>query len=218
MEKLVLFFGDSITDSGRNRDIPTSTGKGYATMASGQLSFENPGKYRFLNRGIMGNRVGDLLARVQMAVIPNKPDYISILIGVNDLFLEYSKKTTPGRKRFDAQYRMLLDEILEALPDTKIFLMAPFVLLGKETESSEANPGRFEFLRGEIPYREEIVRKIAEDYNLPFISLQDKFDAATEGMPNTLWLKDGVHPSNAGHYLIAQEWLRTFREMTKNED
>ncbi len=217
MEKLILFFGDSITDSGRNRELFISTGKGYVTMASGQLSFENPGKYRFLNRGIMGNRVGDLLARVQMDVIPHKPDYMSILIGVNDLFLEYSKKTTPGRARFEAQYRMLLDEIREALPDTKIFLMSPFVLLGKETASDEEHPGRYEFLRSEIPYREEIVRKIAEDYKLPFLSLQDKFDAATVGMPNTLWLKDGVHPTNAGHYMIAQNWLSTFKEMIKDE-
>ena len=76
----------------------------------------------------------------------------------------------------------------------------------------------FEFLRSEIPYREEIVRKIAADYHVPFVSLQDKFDAATEGMPNTVWLKDGVHPTNAGHYMIAQEWLSTFKKMIQGEE
>ena len=83
--KRILFQGDSITDCGRARENDAHVGTGYALLVKSQLGFENPGEYEFYNRGISGNRIVDLYARIKADIINLAPDYISILIGVNDV-------------------------------------------------------------------------------------------------------------------------------------
>ena len=87
--KRILFQGDSITDCGRARDNNTHVGTGYAVLVKSQLGFENPGEYEFYNKGISGNRIVDLYARIKADIINLSPDYISILIGVNDVWHEF---------------------------------------------------------------------------------------------------------------------------------
>ena len=86
MSKLILFQGDSITDAGRNRENDAGTGTGYPTFVKGELGLSNPGEYEFINRGISGNRIVDLYARIKADIINLKPDYMSILIGVYDVW------------------------------------------------------------------------------------------------------------------------------------
>ena len=78
MSELILFQGDSITDCDRNRQAHIRQGFGYATMVQGQLGYECPGKYDFLNRGISGNRIVDVYARIKADIINLKPDYMSL--------------------------------------------------------------------------------------------------------------------------------------------
>ena len=86
--KIVLFQGDSITDAGRTKD-DTNMGRGYAALVTAALGYECPGEYEFINRGINGNRVTDLYARIKRDIINLRPDVMSILIGVNDVWHEY---------------------------------------------------------------------------------------------------------------------------------
>ena len=90
--KKVLFMGDSITDAMRDKDSDAYMGAGYATMAAGVLGRKEPYAYEFMNRGISGNRIVDLHARIRKDMINLQPDYISILIGVNDVWHEYTVK------------------------------------------------------------------------------------------------------------------------------
>ena len=83
--KLILFQGDSITDTGRDFNYDHNTGYGYVTMTAGKIAVDYPGQFRFLNRGISGNRIVDVYARIKKDIINLKPDYVSILIGVNDV-------------------------------------------------------------------------------------------------------------------------------------
>ena len=89
MEKVILFQGDSITDCGRSREADHAMGNGYATFVGGALAAKEPYAYQFYNRGISGNRVVDLYARMKIDMINLKPDYMSLLIGVNDVWHEY---------------------------------------------------------------------------------------------------------------------------------
>ena len=91
MEQIVLFQGDSITDACRNRENDTNAGCGYANMVKGALGAAEPYKYIFLNRGISGNRIVDLFARMKADMINLKPDFMSILVGVNDVWHEYTR-------------------------------------------------------------------------------------------------------------------------------
>ena len=88
----ILFQGDSITDCGRIYDSPTDLGKGYPLLVSARLAFEHPGEYEFFNRGVSGNRVVDMYARIKKDLINLAPDVVSFLIGIMHLFLGVAVK------------------------------------------------------------------------------------------------------------------------------
>ena len=206
----ILFQGDSITDAGRARDNNDYLGQGYPALIKSFLGFEEPGKYEFLNRGVSGNRVVDLYARIKCDIINLKPDVMSILIGVNDVWHEFDFDTKPNGVDADKYfkiYSMLIDEVKEALPNIKIMIMEPFTLEGI------GNEAYFTEFKAEVLKRAEKAKAIAEKYGFPFIPLQDKFDEAAKLAPNSHWLKDGVHPAEAGHELIKREWIKCFKSL-----
>ena len=214
MSKLILFQGDSITDCGRNRDDIRSTGVGYAHMVKGQLGCEYPGMYDFINKGIGGNRIVDIYARIKSDIINLKPDYMSLLIGVNDVWHELNGvHNGVSAEKFEKIYDMLIAEILEALPNIKIMIMEPFVLEGFNTCATEAFPDRWDQFRTEVPLRAAAAKRIAEKYNLVYVTLQDKFDEACKEAEAVYWLEDGVHPTPMGHWIIKNEWMKAFQEI-----
>lgn len=206
--KIVLFQGDSITDAGRTKD-DTNMGRGYAALVTATLGHECPGEYEFINRGINGNRVTDLYARIKRDIINLRPDVMSILIGVNDVWHEYDFGGGNGvdAEKYYRIYSMLIEEVKEALPDTKIMIMEPFVLKGSAT-----NPN-WDVFYTEVRKRADRAREIARKYGLLFVPLQAQFEEVTKKAPEDHWLKDGVHPTLAGHELIKKEWLKVFRKL-----
>lgn len=216
MSELILFQGDSITDCGRNRDSDNCVGKGYANMIKGQLGCEEPSKYAFINRGISGNRIVDVYARIKKDIINLNPSYLSILIGVNDVWHELGgKKNGVDAGKFEKIYDMLITEVQEELPNTKIILMEPFVLEAEKTTNTEDEPQRWEYFKREVSLRAEITKKMADKYRLPFVALQREFDEACKLSPASYWLQDGVHPTAMGHWIIKNEWLKVFSEVSK---
>lgn len=205
--KTILFQGDSITDAGRSREDNTNLGLGYPTLVKGELGFENPGEYQFLNRGISGNRVVDLYARIKADIINLKPDVMSILIGVNDVWHEFGNQNGVDAEKYYKIYSMLIEEIKEALPDIKIMILEPFVLKACATE------GEWDGFSTEVYKRAEKAKAIAEKYDLTFIPLQDKLNEAEKLCPADYWLKDGVHPTTMGHELIKREWIKAFKTL-----
>ncbi|MBQ7794828.1 MAG: SGNH/GDSL hydrolase family protein [Clostridia bacterium] len=205
--KKILFQGDSITDAGRIRDNDESLGTGYPLFVGGQLDFENPNEYSFLNRGISGNRVVDVYARIKSDIINLAPDYMSILIGVNDVWHDISHQNGVDAEKYFKIYSMLIEEVKEALPNIKIMIFEPFVLKGTATEQE------WDTFRSETEKRAEKARLIAEKYGLTFVTLQDKFDEAEKSASANFWLRDGVHPTKAGHELIKREWIKAFRTL-----
>ena len=205
--KTILFQGDSITDAGRSREDDNNTGLGYPTLVKGELGFEYPGDFTFINRGISGNRVVDLYARMKIDIINLKPDVMSILIGVNDVWHEVERQNGVAAEKYEKIYSMLIEEIKEALPDIKIMILEPFVLKASATEKE------WDTFHTEVLKRAEKAKAIAEKYDLPFIPLQDKFDQAEKLMPANYWLRDGVHPTTMGHELIKREWIKTFKSL-----
>ena len=206
----ILFQGDSITDANRVRDNNDYMGRGYPALIKATLNYEEPGKYEFSNRGVSGNRVVDLYARLKADIINLKPDLMSILIGVNDVWHEFEFENKPNGVDADKYfkiYSMLIEEVKEALPDIKIIIMEPFTLEGT------GNEAYYQEFKKEVTKRAEKARAISEKYGLPFIELQNKFDEAAKLAPNANWLRDGVHPAEAGHELIKREWLKCFKNI-----
>lgn len=205
----ILFYGDSITDMGRDRENENPAfkmGVGYPNFIAGELAYENPNGYEFVNRGISGNRIVDLYARVKADVWNHNPDVLSILIGVNDIWHEIVYKNGVDVARYEKVYRMLIEDTKERLPNLKIILCEPFVLQGPSTVENWES-----FLA--VKEYAATVKKLAEEYGLYFLPLQAKFDEEAEKNGAEHYLYDGVHPAAAGAKLIATEWLKLFEKI-----
>ncbi len=212
MSKKILFFGDSITDFFRDYENIESMGFGYPLLVSGELSCDYPGEYKFINKGISGNRIVDLYARVGADVIGHKPNYMSILIGVNDVW-HADINNGISTKKYEVIYDMLINEIKEEIPETKIMIMEPFILEGDATIATENEPNRLDRFNTEIREKAVVARKMAQKYDLKFVPLQAVFEEATKKAPAKCWLYDGVHPTAAGHELIKREWINAFKSL-----
>lgn len=210
--KTILFQGDSITDCGRKREDPTSLANGYPRLVAADIGFDNPNEYTFYNRGISGNRIVDLYARMKIDLINLKPDYMSILIGVNDTWHEINRQNGVDTAKYERIYSMLIEEVKEALPDIKIIILEPFVLKGSATVATEEIPDKWERFDKDVREKAAAARRVADKFGLKFVPLQDKFselDKEHEG----IWTADGVHPTVFGHELITREWLAAFEEI-----
>ena len=205
--KTILFQGDSITDAGRVYEDINNAGSGYPLLVKSALGFENPGEYTFINKGISGNRIVDVYARIKRDIINLKPGVMSILIGVNDVWHEFGEKNGVDAEKFFKIYSMLIEEIKEALPHIKIMILEPFVLCGCGTQE------HYTEFRAEVEKRAEKAKAVAEKYNLKFIPLQDKLDEKSKTIEPTYWLGDGVHPTSMGHELIKREWIKAFNTL-----
>ena len=195
----ILFQGDSITDCGRIREkqpdhLLNPLGNGYVSLLAGKLA----GK-EVLNRGISGNRVIDLYARWKPDALHLKPDLISILIGINDTWHESAHGNGVEVPRYAAIYRMLLDWTVETLPGVRLVLCEPFVQPVDDTRRQ---------WRAEVDERREVVAGLAKDFGATLVPFQQEFDAALMRHDAKHWAQDGVHPSEAGHALMADCWMR----------
>lgn len=204
----ILMYGDSITDANWDRaakDYSLSAyGHGYVKFIAGELMGEDPLKYQVINRGIGGNRIVDLYARIKADVWNHSPDVLSILIGINDIWHEIDAKNGVDIERFERMYRMLLDDTLARFPNIKIILCEPFVLKGSATQEKYD-----EFLA--VEEYAKVAKKIAEEYGTYFLPLQNVLDDAAEKFGAEQVLSDGVHPGMLGAKRIADEWLKLFR-------
>lgn len=201
--QVILFQGDSITDCGRARDTTepnAGLGSGYPLLAASRLLCEKAGDgLKIFNRGISGNRIVDLYARWKVDGLNLNPDVISILVGVNDTWHEFGGNNGVEIPRFEQFYRMLLDWTLHVRPGVKLVICEPFVYVCGAV-SQDWVP--------EINQRRDIARKMAKEFNAIFIPYQEIFIDALKRAPAPYWLADGVHPTYAGHHLMAEAWLK----------
>lgn len=205
--KHILFQGDSITDCGRSREDLTDLAKGYPCLVAARMGFENPGAYRFTNRGVSGNRIVDVYARIKVDILNLKPDVMSILIGINDVWHEVGNQNGVSADKFEKIYGMLIEEVKAELPDIKIMILEPFVT--KSTASAE----KWEYFHTETVARAAAAKRVAEKYGLVFVPLQAKFDEACALTPEPYWTREGVHPTPFGHELIAREWIKAYQTL-----
>ena len=205
----ILFFGDSITDAWRTGEDYglQSYGCGFVHAIASQLMSENPTKYQIINRGVGGNNIADLYARIKMDVWSHKPDIINILVGINDVYTDDNPKGIDV-SRFEQMYRMLIEDTKKVLPNVKMILCEPFVLQSGMAEQ------RYQQLLIVNGYA-AVVRKLAQEYQLSFVPIQEKLSSMAEIYSDVEYLCDGVHPTIAGAKLIADEWLNIFKTMVQ---
>jgi acyl-CoA thioesterase I len=199
---VVLFQGDSITDAGRVREDHGHLGYGYAMMAAAWFAATYPEhEARFINRGISGNRARDLRARWQTDCLDLRPTWVSIMIGINDTWRRYDSGDPMPVQDYEAAYRAILESTRQHL-DARLILMEPFVL--------PVSPDRAGW-REDLDPKIEVVRRLAREFKAILVPLDGLFAQAAARREPAFWALDGVHPSEAGHALIAQAWLRAVK-------
>lgn len=213
MSKRILFQGDSITDAGRNKEDFYSLGYGYPLLVAAHLTAEHPGEYEYVNRGIGGNLLVDLYERRQEDLLDLQPDYLSLFIGTNDAWAELDQGRPIVTDAFEEMYDSLLKEIFATCPKVKVMLISPYIMEGLFSRNTEEQPDRLNQFRTHIASRIEVVRKLAAKYDLPFVDMQEVFDAACAAADPACWTGDGAHPTAGGHELIKRAWLAAFEQM-----
>lgn len=198
----LLFIGDSITDCGRTDPQVSKRdplGLGYVRFIHDYLLARDPaGAPVVLNRGISGNKVTDLARRWEEDVLREKPDWVSVKIGINDVWHGY-KDASLGvpLDQFRSVYADLLRRTKSALPRVKLVLCQPTVIGPPAPADGNVR------LR---PYV-QAVTELAHDFHAVLVPLHSVFLRAQQLRPDYGWAPDGVHPSSAGHMLIARSWL-----------
>ena len=206
-EETILFQGDSITDCGRDRkkeDTPndqSQIGKGYALFSAANILANYPDKnLHIYNRGISGNKVFQLAERWEKDCLNLQPDYLSILIGVNDFWHMKAKEYDGTVETYERDYRSLIEKTRKALPDIKIIICEPFIIHGGNALDETWEPNF-------AVYR-EAAKRIAKEFKFTFVPFQSVFNEALKQAPAAYWGADGVHPSMAGAQLMAQAWIK----------
>ena len=204
-DTIILFQGDSITDAGRDRknemlaNNARMLGRGYPNFIAGHTLAKWPQKrIKIYNRGISGNKVPDLAARWQKDCIDIKPNLLSVLIGVNDIWHKLNGNYDGSVKVYEEGFTKLIERTKDNLPNTAIVICEPFAL-----KCGAVKDNWFP----EFDNRREAAKRVSKKFSTIFVPFQKMFDNAIKaGTKAEYWAADGVHPSIAGHALMAKTW------------
>ncbi len=213
----ILFQGDSVTDAGRGRDVTvpnTALGQGYATIAAGKLSAARA-DLNFYNHGVSGNRAADLYGRWQEDTLNFDFDVLSILMGINDVGFSLRLGRGSDKERFRFLYDRMIYEALEKNPDAKLILMEPFVLKIKHEWDGFGTDiyDNYDVWKHRVLENAAVTKELAQKYHAQFVPLFGVFEQLIKSVPAERYTADCIHPTVAGHEVIAAEWIKAFNAL-----
>lgn len=206
----VLFYGDSITDAGRNVYAAYDLGVGHAQLLADEI-LQYTDRVLFYNRGIRGNTVNNLLARYNRDLLALKPDVVVILIGINDLWtygndyilddpVRYADPTlTDLEKDFLNNYEQLLQNIQRDLPGSEIIICSPYVL---------SNAADYTTLSTHLARRQPHIRALADKYSCAYVDLGTIMQEQSRKQAVSTLAQDGLHPTTVGYKVIKDALLQ----------
>jgi len=202
----LIMVGDSVTDCERARPVGEglfgATGKGYVGLVDGLLQDAYPErKIRVVNMGCSGDTIWHVNGRWQTDVVDQKPDWVSIMIGVNDVWRQFDLPLQKEIHIYIDQYEKILDELVSKTVKTVqgMVLMTPFYI--------EPNPT--EPMRAMIDQYGAVVKRTAEKYGTEFVDTQKAFNRVLEHCHSASLAWDRVHPNINGHMIIAKAFLNS---------
>ena len=201
--KLVMI-GDSVTDFERARPVGEGLfggiGKSYVGIVDGLINSTYPeSKIRVINMGIGGNNVRDLKSRWQTDVLDLKPDWLSIMIGFNDVWRQYDSPLIRESHVYLEEYEKTLEQIVkETRPSLKgLVLMTPYYIEKNKADAMRATMDQYG----------AAVKEIAEKYHAILVDTQAAFDDILEYYYPAAISWDRIHPNIFGHTVIARAFL-----------
>lgn len=197
-DQKIVFIGDSITEDGRFQD-PRGLGFGYVRLIHDYIYTRYPDLHlNILNKGVSGNRITDLAKRWHEDVIHEAPDWVSVSIGINDVWRQLDKPAIEQvyPAEFEQVYRQLLTMVKEKT-NAQIIIMDPTII--DEDVHSEGNQLLKEYV--------QITKQLSHEFQTMSIPMHEKFIQYVEQYPENDLTNDGVHMNTLGRMLMAVTWL-----------
>jgi lysophospholipase L1-like esterase len=197
----VVFIGDSITDTDRDHPAYRPFGFGYVHFVANLLLARYPHfGLNIINTGVGGNTIRDLKDRWEKDCIAHRPDVLSVLIGINDLWWQHAESQGLAEglcpEEYELTYKQLLLQTTREC-NCQLVLMEPFMFC------NERENQMFKALRTYI----RVVHKLADEFNAVIVPLQSSVDRQIIKVPPEKWSVDLVHPHLWAHAWIADRWL-----------
>ncbi len=199
-----VLIGDSITDTGRARPVgeaPNGLGDGYVRQIDAFLGAWYPDRrIRVINTGISGHTIRDLANRWQTDVLDLKPDWLSVMIGANDVWRQFDRPAQPERHVLPVEYESTYDEVLartRPLLAGGLILITPFFL-----ELRRDDP-----MRARMDEYGAIVTRLAKRHDAVLVDSQAAFDAVLQRLPSQAINGDRVHLNHIGAAILARAVL-----------
>lgn len=201
----IVFAGDSVTEMRSQNPVGEglfdALGFGYVRMVENLLMSVYPEyNIRVTNSGIGGNTSRDLWNRWERDVLNLNPDWVSIMIGINDVWRQFDTPAMTDRAVSPAQYEQNVENMLLSLKGRVkgVFLMTPYYM----------EPNKSDRMRARMDEYSEICRRLAEKHECIFIDTQAMFDRYFAHQHSAFIAWDRVHPNQIGAMLIAREFLK----------
>lgn len=200
----IVFAGDSVTDMGSAQPVGEglfdNVGRSYVRIIENMLAVWYPEiRVRVTNSGISGNTSRDLLARFDRDVVSLKPDWVSICIGINDVWRQFDTPAMPDGAVFPDEYRENLTKMIEAVKGKVkgIFILSPYYM----------EPNREDKMRARMDEYTDICRELAERYGCTFVDFQKAYEEYCKIRHSSFIAWDRIHPNQVGATLMARAFL-----------
>lgn len=198
-DQRIVFIGDSITDCGR-RDVRAPYGDGYLSLVRAFVTARHPATpLTWVNRGVSGDTVRDLAARWDRDAIGERPDWLAVMIGINDVWRAFAGRPAEAvpLPEYETTLRTLLRRAVDAT-GCRLLLADPYLIEPDRTDPQRAESDRYA----------AVVARLAAEFGAPHVATQAAFDEVLAVSPASLWADDRVHPGLPGHAVIADAFLR----------
>ncbi len=201
----IVFAGDSVTDMNSEKPVGDGLfdrlGFGYVRIVENLLTAIYPEvSLRITNSGVSGNTSRDLLARFDRDVVDLNPDWVSICIGINDVWRQFDSPAFYDQQVQPDEYEKNVEEMIIRIKDKVkgVFILSPYIM----------EPNREDMMRARIDEYVEICRRLAEKYGCVFVDFQKMYEDYFSIRHSSCIAWDRIHPNQMGSTLMAREFLK----------
>lgn len=201
----IVFAGDSVTDGGSTNPVGEglfdSVGRGYVRVVENMLAVYYPElKIRVTNSGISGNTSQTLLERYDRDVVELNPDWVSICIGINDVWRQFDCPAIPEKNITPEEYRDNVETMILKVKDNVkgIFILSPYII----------EPNRQDPMRQRMDEYTLVCKELSEKYNCIFVDFQKMYEDYCQFRHPCFIAWDRIHPNQIGATLMAREFLK----------
>lgn len=200
----IIFAGDSVTDMGKEgagEGLFENVGRSYVRVIENLLEACYPElTLRITNAGVSGNTSRALLERFEQDVTSRNPQWVSICIGINDVWRQFDSPAIPEHAVQPEEYERNVEQMIMQVRDRVkgVFVLTPYYM----------EPNRTDAMRARMDEYGAICKRLAEKHNCIFVDMQALYDRFFQYRHSSRIAWDRVHPNQMGATLMAREFLK----------